>query len=263
MALVKCKYYYQSVRIGRRVTSRYVASGEDALLFAALAAQERRERAEAQALAAEQRRLYDAENARGASVRSLMTTGLRALGFRRWNRTRWRRSMKALARPAPVPASPPRKPTKHEARALMRKVRDDVPGALAEWRELVRAYPDVAIDAACSDLYELAIYAIGKHEFARSECARDGLAVKLRQLEADLVGPDAPPALRLTGQVVLFAWADHWINSAASGMRGVQLDDVWAIRRRDAACKRLLAAIKTHEQIRALHGRGPVVSIIR
>jgi hypothetical protein len=46
-------------------------------------------------------------------------------------------------------------------------------------------------------------------------------------------------------------------------MDGVQCDDAWRVRRRNAACKRLLAAIKTHEQIRALHGRGPVVSIIR
>jgi hypothetical protein len=261
MALVKCKYYYQSVRIGRRVTSRYVASGEDAPLFAALAAQERRERAEAQALAAEQRRLYDAETARGSSVQALMATGLQALGFRRWNRTRWRRRMKALA--CPLPASPPRKPTRHEARALMRQVADDVPGALAQWRELVRAYPEVAVDAACSNLYELAIYALGKHEFKTRECAQDGLAVKLRQLQADLAGEDAPPALRLTAQVVAFAWADHWILSTASAMHGVQLDDPWTVRRRNAACKRLLAAIKTHEQIRALHGRGPVVSIIR
>jgi hypothetical protein len=263
MALVRCKYYYESVRIGRRVTSRYIASGEDALLCAALAECERQDRAEARALAAEQRRLYDAENARGEAVRALMATGLQALGFGYWNKTRWRRRMKALAAPAPAVTLPPRKPTKHEARALMRRVADDVPGALAEWRELVRAYPDVAVDAACSDLYELATYAIGKHEFKTRECARDGLAVKLRQLQADLAGEDAPPALRLTAQVVAFAWADHWILSAASAMHGVQTDDVWAIRRRDAACKRLLSAIRTHEQIRALHGRGPVVSIIR
>ena len=190
-----------------------------------------------------------------------MTTGLAALGFHRPCRLQWRRRMRALV--APAVATPSRKPTVHEVRTLMRRVRDDAPGALAEWRELVRAFPDVAIDAACSDLYELAIYALGSHEF-KQECARDGLAVKVRQLQADLQGEDAPPALKLTAQCVVFAWADHWILSAASASNGVQLDDPWMVRRRTAACKRLLAAIKTHEQIRALHNRpGPIVSILR
>ena len=167
--------------------------------------------------------------------------------------------MKALAGPEPTPC---RKPTKHEARALMRRVANGQPGALDEWRELVRAYPDVAIDAACCNLHELALCALGRTEFKTHTTSREAFAVMLRQLQADLVGTETAPELRLTAQSVVFAWADHWVLSAASAHRGVQCDDAMTIRRRLAAHKRLLSALKTHGQIRALLGRGPIVHVI-
>jgi hypothetical protein len=145
----------------------------------------------------------------------------------------------------------------------MRRVANDEPGALAEWRELVRLYPDVCIDAACTNLYELAIFALGRQEFSRHKTCQDALAVTLRQLQDDLVGTETAPALRLTAQCVVFAWADSWILNAVSAHRGVQSDDVMMIRRRTAAHKRLLSALKCHEQIRALHGKGPIVHVIR
>jgi hypothetical protein len=255
--------YYKSIRTGKCVTSRYFGSGPDAQLVAAWDAADRRERAErrAEALARSeaQRLAYKAERDRGEKVRALVTAGLRALGYWRPQRLRWRRRrMKALTGPEPTPCH---KPTRREARDLMRRVANDVKGALDEWRELVRVYPDVAIDAACSDLYELAVYSLGKHEFPKRETTRDALAVLLRQLQAELVGTETAPALRLTAQCVVFAWADHWVLSAVSAHHGVQRDDAMMVRRRTAACKRLLSAIKCHEQIRALHGR-PVLNVI-
>jgi hypothetical protein len=253
------------MRIGQRVTSRYFGRGVDAQLISAWDAADRQERAErrAEALAQEEaeRVAYEAERTRSAWVVALATAGLQALGYWRPQRRVWRRRrMKALA--APTASNTPEKPTKHEARAMMRRVANDQPGALEEWRELVRAYPDVAIDAACSDLYELAIYALGRTEFPSRTTMQDALCLKLRQLQADLVGTETAPALKLTAQVVVFAWCDHWVLSASSAHQGVQRDDAARTRRRLAAHRRLLSAIKCHEQIRALHGRGPILNVI-
>jgi hypothetical protein len=254
--------YHKSIRINGRVTSR-LYHGDDAVRVAALDDLRRRERderrAEALARSEAERLAWEAERDRGEKVRALVTAGLRALGYWRPQRLRWRRRrMKALTSPGPTPC---RKPTMREARALMRRVANDRPGALEEWQELVRTHPDVAIDAACCDLHELAIYAMGKREFRTHEASRDAFAVLLRQLQAELVGTETAPALRLTAQCVVFAWADHWVLSAASAHHGVQRDDAMMVRRRTAACKRLLSAIKCHEQIRALHGR-PVLNVI-
>src|SRR5215470_7317714 len=91
MGLVRGRYFYQCTRVRGRVICRYVASGEDARLIAALVESDRREREQAKALAAEQRRLYDAECRRGEGLRGVATVLLEALGYWRPQRRVWRR----------------------------------------------------------------------------------------------------------------------------------------------------------------------------
>src|SRR5262245_41125062 len=110
MALVKGRYYLQSVRIGRRVTSVYCGSGPAALANAALAAERRagREQAgrEAEAAEAEQRRIADAEEGRSEGARRLVEANLIAVGCHRGHRDIWRRR-RMPPPPAPAAASPP------------------------------------------------------------------------------------------------------------------------------------------------------------
>src|SRR5262245_23427152 len=107
MSIIKGCYYYHSVRINGRVTSRYLGMGELGRLLAedyALIGRERElDRLEAREHHARLRRAYEAECRRGRIVRSLAGVYLEARGFVLWNRTQWRRRRMGAARALPAP----------------------------------------------------------------------------------------------------------------------------------------------------------------
>jgi hypothetical protein len=88
-------YLYRSVRRGGRVTSRYVAAGESAVMIAALEGLDHGERAERRQAERDRRReLDDLERQLDELVeraRSLAVAALAAAGYHQHKRGEWRR----------------------------------------------------------------------------------------------------------------------------------------------------------------------------
>jgi hypothetical protein len=94
---------------------------------------------------------------------------------------------------------------------------------------------------------------------SESEATRDDLRAEVALLADELAGDNPTPARRLCAQVAAFAAAEHWylcMHAADVRFHGKQGEPA-AVRRRDGAQRRYLAALKTIAQIEAAERRRP------
>src|SRR5262249_43908814 len=148
----------------------------------------RRQREQAHQLARERtlKELADFhdENARGESTRALVAVCLEASGYIRYQRNPWRRRrMKALPNPGPAP-------TRAEVKVLIKKVRENVDGALPDLYELASRHPDIVVRATFVDLEKLAFGFLIDKAFGGDLAMECGMRTKVKQIITSLAGDD-------------------------------------------------------------------------
>ncbi len=264
MALVKGgRYYQQSVRVNGRVTTRYI--GKDGVIFAAMDQEIRAEKQpeldRLKAFRDEQERIYNEEQKRGAHARILVATALTALGFERQHRKAWRKK-------SPMSTPPVRHPNRgvmsirQRMRELVNSVFRDEAGALEELRSLSKAHPQEFATEVQMDLFALLIDFASAYAFTGGDKPghserRADMEARMRLMAVELAGENPSEASRLCGMAGAFAWADFCVVSAGATYNGLQkCGHPMAVRRRNAAHRRLMTALKTLAQIKAAEGKN-------
>ena len=269
--------FYEKVRQGGRVVSRYVAAGDLARELGQLAAEEAEQRrAEREQLRAWRERL----DARSQSLRQAAELAgriagwwLEAHGFHRPGRHRWRRRAgpwRVVARigaasevrmpleiPAPVGSCRHLPLADHD---VVRRARSGDPGALPALRALFARDPAGLLrcygDLVATDL-EAAADRIAGDDLPR----REALPVRLAALVRDLEGDDPGPAVALLARQVALCWLDRHdleIHYHVARVQGESLAKAVALERlRRGASRRYLRAIATLEGVRRLQAPGP------
>jgi hypothetical protein len=259
--------YYRSVRVGRSVRRVYVGTGHVAEQAAAEDVHRRAERrARDEARREEEERWAEAEAPLGEFIRLteiLARAALMAAGYFRHNRGSWRhrRNMSTATKPTATPPESPRPtpPTPEEVAELeaRKKIEELVRRAeqgdasvmpqLARILDMApsmwRSYGDLGARVEATWLSMMA----GQNLMLRESWRRE-----LAELRAE-VGGDAPsPLERLLAGRVAAAWMQ--VQCADAGAATVQggPEEAIALRRQNAAQKRLLQATRTLAVVRRL-----------
>lgn len=259
-------YNYVYMRVCEDVLRLYSASGHDALELQARDDENRRQRQETRRAQAEiedhHRQAGRIEKDRGQSLATLVRVGLEAYGFARYSRNPWkRRLMRALPSPAVKTA---KKRLTAKIRAEIREAVDNLvhsraSGAIDRLQALARDFPDAFESEVKFDVVRLGRSILADKASADDTKLRDDLLARMQLVSADLAGPNPSPALRLCAEVASFAWAETWLLAIVVGATatGGTEQSLQASKRLQGAQRRLLAALRTHAQIRALEGERP------
>lgn len=281
-------YYYESVRVGKRVRTKYVGGGEFGALMASanglIRAERERQRAawraERERVAAEDRPI--AEWCR--DVEALARLALEAGGFYRHDRGEWRRrgaNVKAIeskSRPgrraryqAPDPGSPLPRPDIPLAELVKRAKAGDVE---VRWR--LRAMLERGEGGLAERYYYLEMAPLLEIQLVEGLAPKDVLHQELlfneiRRTAAEVAGPEPSPLERLLAHRV--AVCQHVLHQvewrreaeksfAADAGQGIAETRVeYHDRRVDGAQRRLMQAVKMLATVRRLQGPGPAVSV--
>lgn len=272
-------YFYRSIRRGGRVTSQYVARGDEA---EQLAERERAARdAQRQAIETARREFEDLTKrmaTRDAALGRLAAAALEASGFYQHHQGTWRRRQTTMsgkkradlqlaeATTKMVATTPA--PTEDQRDWARRAVAGD-PAALAELdtrlREAINRGDLAGFKRSClalgADLGVLARHAAITWIFGDNQAQAQALEYKLAVLTDHLAGHDPSPVVRLLAERVALCWADvHTWDIRHLSMLQVPggiapTTDATLQRGRNQALKRYLAALKSLAQVQALGRR--------
>jgi hypothetical protein len=261
MFLVKAgRYAQKSEWRNGKVVSRQCGSGAFAIwaaVFDLASAEDREEqRREARARREEQERLYLLEHQRGRTIETLLTIALESLGFARYQRYPWkRRHMK----PLPDNGAPH---NWDEIRKQMRELVNDIAAGdktdVRELRRLAGLHPDELVLELGPYLDRMALEGIAMGVYEREKC-REDLVAHIALLSDELAGDNASLARRLCAQVAAIASAEHWyliMQAGVAGFAGHQ-GELPSVKRRSAAQRRFLAALRNLAQIEAAERKRP------
>jgi hypothetical protein len=243
------RYYIQSVRVGGRVTSKYLGSGERAELCALIAALRRNHERDALAeIRAEERDLRESLRERRRAERAALRAAVaqreadlapwltmfarvealthRALYEAGWHRPRrqWRRrrSLMSKSKVGASKAGPPAK-RGHPAGAVAPEPRSpsDISKALDKviGKELRRQFDiHVAIDQCNGDLGRLVLRAVVRDLESVPPHARAEVLAHVDRLAEELAGgPDADPLMQLVARRAALAWLElHALELSAA-----------------------------------------------
>jgi hypothetical protein len=256
--------YYRSVRAGRRVRRVYVGTGlRGALAAAEDACRREQRRALAQARRAEKGRWAEADAQLNRFIRltdMLSRAALMTAGFFRHCRGEWRRrrAMPTTTETTTGPATDSDPPGLSEALAtqeleqLVLRAEQGDKDVLPALRQALDAHPEVWQNycqlGAMAEAAWLQMMA-GDNVMMFESWRR-----QVEQLKAEVAGESASPLERLLAGRVGAAWLQ--VQCADAGGVVVQggrpADEATALRRQDAAHRRLLGAIKTLAVVRRL-----------
>lgn len=247
------RYYYRSVRIGGRVVSKYVGGGALAQLVFAMDQERIQERRQTRQAIAEANREHRgarlAEHGRAEWIKRLVATALEGLGFVRYNRGPWKRTstMNALDGNSRADDS-----ILAEIRSLVRENQRGCENAIERLAVLSRSHPAAFAKEVSIDLWRIACTLLASNECPSDAKRRSDMQAGIELAAFALAGENPSPARILCARAAAFAWAELMILSAKSAAEGLGNQSVEATRRRTAAQRRALSAIKTLEQIAAL-----------
>jgi hypothetical protein len=258
------RYYQKSIRRDGRVMNQYFGctlwAYEQCRLDQVERAKCERRRRENRKTAETERNAYEIERRRGESLRTLTTIGLQSLGFVRYQRGYWtRRRMRTLPRPALTAEQ--EKGVRAEIHNAVDRVWNGEFGAAGELTRLADRHPEIVADSLCTDLaYHAQKRLLGEGD-DRAKQGRELMAL-MALIAAELAGENPSPARRLTAEVAGFAYGEFWLLTLVAAHEGVASQSAQAVKRRTAAQKRFLQAVKTVSQIAALE-RPKRVAIFR
>lgn len=271
-------YFYQSERVGTRVVSRYVGSGETACLLAKLEAIERQKREIKTFDLRAQREWVERLADRIARACRTLTVAAEAIieesGYHRHHRGPWRRrrtmSVEALPAPAGGTVAESLPPLAERYRSGDQAAWDEVRKMLAKAEKgdedaartvgrLMRDAPEIVERTSCDIGHAVEVrmirLAFGEKALATAEAVR----LKLQALRAELAGPNPSAVERLLAERVALCWLDchyaEYREVAAEPTTFKQAD--FTARQRDRAHRRYLASLKALASVRKL----PIVAI--
>jgi hypothetical protein len=207
-----------------------------------------------------ERKAYEIERRLGESIRTVTTIGLQALGFVRYRRGYWvRRNMRTL--PGPALTAEQEKAVRAEIQHAVDRIFDGDFDAADELKRLADRHPRIVADSIYSDLaYHAQKSLLGRDE-KRARQSREVMA-RMALIAGELAGENPSPARRLVSEVAGFAYAEFWLVSLGVAHAGIDRELPLYNKRRTAAQKRFLQAVKTVSQIAALE-RPKRVAIFR
>jgi hypothetical protein len=264
-------YFYQSYRIGGRVTSRYVGCGRLAAACAWLDAHRREKDARDRARHARRmarleavkrrlrrrfRRACRRDRASAEAVDALLAAwygqvgavfrgAMAAAGCHQHKRT-WRKQRMNPKERAAVD---------ERLRAFHDQIEAGDPGLLEATRRLFDLAAEEAIETFGGDLAARVVAALTERLAGAHLFKREALARKLAAVRADLEGPDPSPAVRLLAERAAVSWLAMYEADLASerfgALAGAKVAAFYE-RRRDGAHRRYVRAVKALEVVRRL-----------
>jgi hypothetical protein len=268
MALVRGRYYQHSIYINRRVTTRYLGSGELGRLldedYALIALERERERAEAREEEEAERKRLALEAARGEGLRRVVATCLEGFGYHRRLRHHWqrRRPVSQPQAPAPAPLQPDQATVDAEIRAAVAAIRKGPDAAaVARLRELAGRYPKSTHRILDMDFSRLARSLIDEKLTVKKQ-DKGGLLARMEVMAVELSGENPSIAVLLAAELATYNWMETWLLNVicSNDFDGAGLR---TSRRRTEAQRRFQKSLSWLEQLKALEERrGPVVNVI-
>jgi hypothetical protein len=258
MVLVKGRYYQHTVCINGRVTLQYYGKGEEARLLAAdhalIRAALEIECREAKDLDDQQQEFYESARDRGTIMRGLVEIYLQASGYHRPQRRRWRRARRMGEMQAASAVDD--NAIRAEMKALVKAIgaKRDV-AAVDRLRALARDHPQAAAVAIYCNLPRHArdFLASSVMDRPQDERERHALVARMEMMAADLAGDSPSPAVRACAEAAAYEWVSHWLLMLSLSTRDAfRVEHPRTTMRRTASLKRLMYALKTVEQIKAL-----------
>lgn len=254
-------YYYQTIRIGKRVTSRYVGAGLVGQLTAIDDQRDQAERAERRALLRQIADVTrDAPELRVflAYVRDQVHAALESAGYHQHKRM-WRRRMgtaESTATHGPQPFA-----DWAEATMDAMATKDPTPAALAEYHKLLRLQPLQARENG--DLALIVRRQIRTTNFADARIV-EAVAHQAGELRRSLGVEGATPLEKLLIDLIVLTWEDYHAHELRYTHRlkeGLSLDAMEAYERiLSSKQKRYLSAIETLARVRRML-RLPAVQV--
>jgi hypothetical protein len=257
------RYYQYSIREGATVKNCYLGSAarsQTGLIVRALIDEheaEVRDRHERrQAIKAQRKKhVEEFERAKGRLelVETIGTAMLRALGFRLYQRRKWRRRMIQIEHGGD---------RVKEAREIMKILKHGKPseenmrGLLARLKELAKVDPASVLKAHPGG--EFHSLCVGIITDTMRDAAPDlgyQIEARLNLLITELLGDKPNPALRVAAELVGYAYFEHWLSNivVANGISSGPVTVSPGLERRQTFTqKRLLRALKCVEEIRQL-----------
>jgi hypothetical protein len=284
-------YLYEAAREGGSVRTRYVASGDLALLLDeadALIARQGAEKRRAESLRVQAVRELDAQAGRFArGVRLLYELEMADLGYHRHDRGTWRRRRmaatrtKTTAKPASGRAAKPKKPkpapapaapksgedyTHDEMQAVVDRAWDGDKTALPELRALLRskAWGKRLLSYAGDPAVRLTDVLIARFAGDQDLATKEAMGWKMEAVERELTPPDAGPLERLLARAVALTWLAWCVAEKSAAARGKTASprELEALGRfADRAHRRLMASSRALASYRKAESPGLVVNV--
>jgi len=252
------KYYYQSIKEGRRVRSLYVGAGELAVRVAEADRRRgdlRREATTSRRSAREALEAADRSQAAAcAAVGAVVRLAMASAGYHRPGRGPWRRRRMAgeiARRAAPAPSAGP---AGGESGALVLRVLQGDESALPDFRRLLAAEPARMLATADRSLTYLVEEAAIDRIAGDCLFTKATLPVQMEAMRRDLAGPDPSPVVRLLASRAALCWLEtiDWDMRAAREAGATEAREDHLDRMRGRAVRRHLAALQALAQVARL-----------
>jgi uncharacterized membrane protein YidH (DUF202 family) len=248
-------YCYLYKRVDGKIERWYRGSGTEAIEAQAIVDDNRCEREIARRANADQERARGVERARGERLFSLVSIGLAACGFVRYNRSAWKRRLMSTT-PAKITTNAATNRLRDEIRQLIHELVDgNAVDTVRRLQTIASSSPAVFADEVGSDLPKLAHSIAANCTFPGGGQKRDDLIARMHLLAADLAGVDPSPARRLCAETAAFAWAETWALSMVVAGLPIDSRSSQIARRLDASQRRLLRAVRTCSEIETVEAR--------
>jgi len=249
------KYYYQNVRIGKRVVTQYIGAGPMGAMAAQLdqaeQAQRAARRAEREAIAAQaspphaMRQYFD-------QVRQIVAQVLEANGYHQ-HKHQWRKQRMGK-QTTPAPLGPISRETWAEQTISAVMTRSATDAQRDEYRRLLGIIPSFATKNG--DLARIALRELCTSRYAGQPVVEEAISHIAAQLRRDLAGPHPSPIELLLVDVVLLNWHDWYsfeLMYSKNAADGVSLDACEQYERiKDRKQQRYERAIETLARVRRL-----------